>query len=47
MLAFTVTAFLGSPIDLKVGAIEAATLDLVASLQALCGRLVTSLLVCW
>ena len=45
MLAFTFTAFLGSPLDSKVGAIEAATLDLVASLQALWGRLATSLLV--
>jgi hypothetical protein len=45
MLAFTFTAFIGSPLDSKVGALEVATLDLVASLQALCGRLVTSQLV--
>ena len=33
--AFTFTAFIGSSLDSKVGAVEAATLDLVASSQAL------------
>ena len=45
MLALIFTAFTGSPLNSNVGAVKAATLDLVVSLQALCGRFATSELV--